>query len=377
MHHPLPTAPKTVRKKNIFLRSYFLLLPLLLCAHSLFAQKIENVQVLLPGRTVVVTYDITGGNSKDEYTVQLTYSSDGGSTFSKPLRSVSGDVGEKIKPGHGKKITWDVLKDVDALLGEDFVFKVVAKGKNGEAGEMIFVEGGTYEMGSNESDNEKPVHRVTVSDFYIGKYEVTIGEFKKFIDATNYQTDADKKGSSYIWTGSKWEERNGVNWRDDVNGNTQTAMHHPVIHVSWNDAAAYCKWAGGRLPTEAEWEYAARGGNKTRGYTYSGSDDIDNVAWYAGNSGSKTHTVGTKQPNELGIYDMTGNVWEWCSDWYGENYYSSSPQNNPQGPSSGSFRVFRGGSFYADDYYCRVADRGYITPVPRYYNFGFRLSRTN
>ena len=112
---------------------YFLPILLLCAAHSLFAQKIENVQVLLPGSTVVVTYDITGGNSTDEFTVALTYSSDGGNNFSKPLRSVSGDVGEKIKPGRGKKITWDVLKDVNALLGEDFVFKVVAKGKNGEA----------------------------------------------------------------------------------------------------------------------------------------------------------------------------------------------------------------------------------------------------
>ena len=218
-----------------------------------------------------------------------------------------------------------------------------------------------------------------MSDFYIGKYEVTVAEFKKFIDATSYQTDAEKEGWSYVWTGSKWEKRNGVTWRDNVGGNRRGSdeMEHPVIHVSWNDASAYAQWAKCRLPTEAELEYAARGGNKSRGYEYSGSNTVDNVAWNDGNSNSQTHRVGTKEPNELGIYDMSGNVWEWCNDWYGENYYSNSPQNNPQGPTSGSSRVLRGGSWTDSPDGVRCADRSGNSPALRSGNVGFRYARTN
>jgi formylglycine-generating enzyme required for sulfatase activity len=152
-----------------------------------------------------------------------------------------------------------------------------------------------------------------------------------------------------------------------------------VEQVSWNDIQSFLKklnTATGkrfRLPTEAEWEYAARGGNKSRGYTYSGSNTLSSVGWHVGNSGSKTHAVGQKQANELGLYDMSGNVWEWCSDWYGRNYYSSSSSNNPKGPSSGSSRVLRGGSWSSSASYCRVADRNNYKPDLRYYNYGFRV----
>jgi formylglycine-generating enzyme required for sulfatase activity len=146
-----------------------------------------------------------------------------------------------------------------------------------------------------------------------------------------------------------------------------------VENVSWHDANEYAKKVGKRLPTEAEWEYAARGGNKSKGYTYSGSNGIDAVGWYYDNSNSKTHPVTQKQPNELGLYDMSGNVWEWCSDWYGEESYSSSPQNNPQGPNSGSRRVLRGGSWPVSDYGCRVANRLRFDPDSGNDSFGFRL----
>ncbi|MBS4027610.1 MAG: SUMF1/EgtB/PvdO family nonheme iron enzyme, partial [Ignavibacteriales bacterium] len=184
--------------------------------------------------------------------------------------------------------------------------------------DMIFVEGGTFEMGSKDGESdEKPVHNVELDDFYISKYEVTQNE---------------------------WQE---------VMGNNPSLFlgdYLPVEKVSWNDIQEFlqilnAKIGGNyRLPTEAEWEYAARGGNKYSDYKYSGSNNIDEVAWYDGNSGNKTHRVGIKKANGLGIYDMTGNVWEWCSDWYGENYYSESSSSNPQGPSNGTYRVLRGGS---------------------------------
>jgi len=154
----------------------------------------------------------------------------------------------------------------------------------------------------------------------------------------------------------------------------------PVERVVWNDVQEFIqrlnKKTGQhyRLPTEAEWEYAARGGNKSHGYKYAGSNNIGDVAWYRKNSRDKTHIVGQKQPNELGIYDMSGNVWEWCSDWYGRKYYKNSPQNNPQGPTTGTFRVNRGGGWYSRSVHCRVANRSSWYPGLRYDYRGFRLA---
>ena len=238
--------------------------------------------------------------------------------------------------------------------------------------EMVKVEGGKFKMGKkNGASNEEPVHKVTLSDFYISKYEITVAQFKEFIDSTGYKTDADKKGKSQIYDGN-WDNREGVNWKCDMAGNIRPAdeYNHPVVHISWNDANEFCKWAGGRLPTEAEWEYAAKGGNKSLGFEFSGSSIIENVAWH---SGSKTYQVGTKDPNELGIYDMSGNVWEWCSDWYAP--YSRKSQTNPKGASTGDYRVKRGGSAHSWNTSCWVFNREFGSLTDSYCNRGFRLVR--
>jgi len=217
---------------------------------------------------------------------------------------------------------------------------------------MVFVEGGTFMMGatseqeSDAFDWEKPAHRVTLSDFYIGKHEVTQAQWKTVM-------------------GSNPSHFKG----DDL----------PVEWVSWEDCQTFIRKLNEltglrfRLPTEAEWEYAARGGNRSRGYKYSGSDDPDEVAWYWDNSGIKTHPVGQKRANELGLYDMSGNVCEWCSDRFDSDYYKNSPRYNPTGPSSGAIRVFRGGSWSYSTRRCRVSNRSGSTPTYRGGNLGLRL----
>ena len=222
---------------------------------------------------------------------------------------------------------------------------------NGVSFEMIYVKGGTFimggtsEQGSDAYNFEKPTHNVTLGDYYIGKYEVT----QKLWMAVMGSNPSYFKGDNL-----------------------------PVENVSWNDVQEFITklnqktGANFRLPTEAEWEYAARGGNKSNGYKYSGSNNIGNVAWYGDNSGSKTHPVGTKSPNELGIYDMNGNVQEWCKDWYGS--YSSGSQTNPTGPSTGSHRVSRGGSWCSIARSCRVSNRGIDYPDNRDDYLGFRLA---
>lgn len=211
---------------------------------------------------------------------------------------------------------------------------------------MVFVEGGAFQRGSPNGvgfNNEHRQDSVTLSDFYMDKYEVTQAEYEKVMG----------KNPSYF-----------------------KCSTCPVENVSSNDAAEYAKKMGKRLPTEAEWEYAARGGKLSKRYNFSGSDNIDDVGWYDGNSGTKTHPVGEKAANELGIYDMSGNVWEWCADWYDSSYYSASPFRNPPGPEKGSNRVLRGGSWTSTDNRCRVTNRSNNLPNVRVSNNGFRCAKT-
>ena len=267
-------------------------------------------------------------------------------------------------------------------LGEVYFVPMNSKNDNILAPIMVEVKGSTFQMGSNDGEaDEKPIHAVTLSDFSIGKYEVTVEQFAEFIKDKNYKTDADKEGWSYLWGGSYYTKKKNINWKCDVSGQIRPKndYNHPVIHVSWNDAKAYCEWLSNktseiyRLPTEAEWEYAARGGNKSSNFKYSGSNIIGDVAWYTTNSDNKTHSIGKKAANELGLHDMSGNVWEWCNDWFDENYYKNKAVIDPIGPASGSFRVFRGGSWLNLSDGCRVSDRYSYSPSLRYGYGGFRV----
>ncbi|MDY0296008.1 MAG: bifunctional serine/threonine-protein kinase/formylglycine-generating enzyme family protein [Acidobacteriota bacterium] len=218
--------------------------------------------------------------------------------------------------------------------------------------EWVKMEAGEFSMGSNDgASDEQPVHRVYLDTYYISKYEVTLDQYDAFCNETGRSRPSDEGWGR----GSR-----------------------PVINVSWDDAVAFCRWMSQetgktvRLPTEAEWEKAARGGNSSRSYKYSGSNNVDAVAWYSGNAGGRTDPVGQKAGNELGIHDMSGNVWEWCADWYNKNYYSRSPARNPAGPSSGSRRVFRGGCWILFASFCRSVYRDSGPPSLRLDSLGFR-----
>ncbi len=237
-----------------------------------------------------------------------------------------------------------------------------------EIPEMVFVRGGTFQMGSNDGDrDEKTVHTVTLSDFYIGKYEVTQKEWQEVMG----NTPSNFKGDNLPVEKVSW-----YNAVEFCNRKSRKEGLTPCYSGSGENIICDFNANGYRLPTEAEWEYAARGGNKSRGYTYSGSNDIDDVGWCDDNSDSISHPVGKKQSNELGIYDMSGNVFEWCNDWYKKNYYSSSPVNNPKGPSNFTYRVLRSSSWEYKSFSCRTTYRNYEAPSNSYSNGGFRLART-
>lgn len=224
-------------------------------------------------------------------------------------------------------------------------------------GEMVLIPAGEFVMGSPDGeghDDEHPQHVVSVDSFYMGKYEVTFEQYDLFCEKTGRTKPSDKG-----WGRGK----------------------RPVINVSWHDAVAFCDWLSElsgdryRLPTEAEWEYACRAGTTTQ-YSF-GEDtrDLGLYSWHKGNAQKQTHPVGTLGANAWGLHDMHGNVWEWCSDWYERDYYSSSPASNPTGSANGEYRVRRGGSWYYFADSIRSADRDGATPDGTFYAMGFRCAR--
>jgi formylglycine-generating enzyme required for sulfatase activity len=277
---------------------------------------------------------------------------------------------------------------------------------------MVRLAGGAFLMGTEDVDGypvdgEGPVHRVTVSPFWIDRYAVTNARFGEFVAASGHVTAAERFGWSFVFSGLLpddfpdtrgvadapwWRQVFGADWahpegsHSDLDGRSD----HPVLHVSWDDARAYCAWTGSRLPTEAEWEHAARGGLEQARYPWGpdlepGGEHRMNVwqgefparntradGWYG------TAPVDTFPPNGYGLHNPTGNTWEWCADWFDPGYYASSPEHDPPGPPTGTHRIMRGGSYLCHDSYCnryRVAARSANTPDSSTGNLGFRCAR--
>ncbi|NQT27505.1 formylglycine-generating enzyme family protein [candidate division KSB1 bacterium] len=239
------------------------------------------------------------------------------------------------------------------LLNPDFTWQF----KQSLVPELVFIQGGEFQMGSNHvlaDEDEKPVHTVRLNDYRMSKTEVNVKQYKIFCDDTGYPMP----------------EVPSWGWHDE----------YPIVNVTWHDAVTYCDWLSQKtgmkfhLPTEAQWEFAARGGTKSKGTIYSGSNRIQSVAWYAGNTDSKgPHPVGTKKANTLGLFDMSGNIAEWCQDYYGKNYYTRCPIENPAGPNLGTHRLVRGGSWKEEAIRCRSTFRYINTSIIPYDFIGFRL----
>ena len=329
---------------------FFLLLSAFTAVCS-FGQTVSNVDVYQEGKKIIITYD----TDKEGCVGGVYCSIDGGNTWSNPLRRVTGDVNKQVQAG-SHRIVGDVLSEREKLAGANICFKVVTNYSarftvNGVSFEMVRVAGGTFRMGAtseqeDEADgDETPVHSVTLSSYYIGKTEVT----------------------QALWQTVMGSNPSGFEGAD-----------LPVECVSWDDCQEFIQKLNSltgrnfRLPTEAEWEFACRGGNNSCGYKYSGSNNLDSVAWYNGDFGGKTRPVGTKATNELGIYDMSGNVREWCSDWHAG--YTSYSQTNPTGPRSGEFRVNRGGNWSDGAWNCRSSFRNIGDPTRRDLDLGLRLA---
>jgi len=244
--------------------------------------------------------------------------------------------------------------------------------------QLICIKGGSFFIGNkNGSDDEKNGKKIFIKDFYIGKYEVTNIEYRNFLNSVKPNASELRR---YINLNGKYKKlKCRIYVKDSVYHVEKGFENYPVNFVSWFGADAYCKFFGGRLPTEAEWEYAAKGGKRSfwsrflRYYLYAGSNELNEVAWYRDNSENKPHKTGLKKANKTNVFDLSGNVAEWCSDWYEADYYKISSEKNPAGPETGRLKVHRGGSWYNTPKILRITNRRASKPVTQNATIGFRL----
>jgi formylglycine-generating enzyme required for sulfatase activity len=360
--------------KKIILISTFVLLAIHVFAA---APVVSNVVATPSSGIVTISYDLAAdGPCK----ITVLVSADGGTSYNIYPSALSGAVGDQVTPGTGKQIIWNPAGD-GMQVGANYKVKVIARDNptqnQDQFTSFIKVEGGTFYNGTSN---------VTLSTFYIDKYEITQNDYHAVM-GVNPSYFAGNPNRPVEW----------VSWYNAIEYCNRRSMQEgymPCYSYStygtdpsnwpsgWNTIAANhtnvsCNWTanGYRLPTEMEWVFAAKGGNQSQGYTYSGSNTIDNVAWYSSNSGSRTWDVGSLASNELGIYDMSGNIWEWCWDIYGN--YPSGAQTDPHGATSGSDRVRRGGSWYGGAYNCTDSWRSNLNATYIQYNIGFRCVRVS
>ena len=296
------------------------------------SQSYSNVRIDQDGLSINILYDMNGKLNRGDK-VALTYSVDNGNNYFF-IDDANGDIGSNILAGKNNEIQWSVV-DKNYIIDNVIRFRIVTIPKG-----MVYVDGGGFSRSAFTKNNNLKEYSVQISSFLMDQTEVTQREYRQVM---------------------------GENASDYAG-----CMDCPVENISWFDAVTYAKKVGKRLPTEAEWEFAANGGTySNNSLKFSGSNNINKVAWYLKNTKAK-QPVGQKVPNKLGLYDMTGNVWEWCSDWYDQGYYQISPELNPTGPKFGIEKVVRGGSWLSNSDFCKTTKRYKLKPDYRDINFGFR-----
>ncbi|MCK5033576.1 MAG: formylglycine-generating enzyme family protein [Calditrichia bacterium] len=299
---------------------------------SINNKPMENIRAILDGSEILVLYDTTDTKTKEKETVEISFHNQDGTRYIND----KGSYGRINSFYNSRPLSNDEISKLTDEQQRKLIFTVFEENRKDVYYNMVYIKGGTFNMGSRKTLDEIPVHRITVNDFYMDKYEVTVIEYLKFCHATKRRPPQQPR------------------WNKDT---------HPIINVSWRDANAYAKWSGKRLPTEAEWEYAARSGKKNNWFAWGNVKPNkkrgDNIAdesvrteyrswnyWQGYYDGFVfTSPVGSFLPNEIGLHDMGGNVKEWCADWYDKTFYKKSPRLNPTGPSKGSRRILRGGSW--------------------------------
>lgn len=434
-------------------------LPAVLSANS--APVVSNVtasQRTDGSKKVDIRYNLADADG-DACAVTVQVSNDNGATWTVPITALTGAVGSGVTPGTGKLIVWDCKVDLPGAFGSQYKVRVCADDR--PVGGMVLIPAGEFLMGNSFTgegySDELPRHAVYVSAFYMDRYEVTNAQYAaalnwakaqgNLITVTSGVVYKYNTGTSYPYCSTtsapagspNYGEYSRITWNGTTFGVTSGKENHPMVVVSWYGAVAYTNWrsamqgkplcydlstwncywnSGYRLPTEAEWEKAARGGAAGRRFPWSDSDYIQHARanYYSSTSytydtsatrgyhplwgvspypytspvgffdgslrykadfnwpGTATSYQTTNGANGYGLYDMAGNVWEWCNDWYSSTYYSSSPYNNPRGPTSGSYRVLRGGCWNYNAYFCRVANRIYAWPNYRSFDYGFRCA---
>lgn len=360
----------------------------LLVSSSLQAQSFQNLTVRQSEDTLYVFYDIFGGREYDLYKIKMEISLDGGISYDITPTNAMGDIKYGISRGLNKRVYWEPLKEGKQINGENIVVRLSGEVLGtSDMLEFVNVNGGEFLMGDNYREgfaDETVIHKIKLYSFEISKYEVTNHQFALFLSQYGdiYVEDGEFKGERIIYELPRGLKFIQGEWKPEAG-----FEYHPVIGVTWFGANEFCRYYGFRLPSEAEWEFAAREGGKivrfgngkdfasAREINFDGSFVDTTDFTEVGENRRMTVNVGGFAPNNINIFQMSGNVWEWCQDWYKLNYYLKGPELNPRGPNLGRYKIIRGGSWFNSAKGVRVTERSFIAPYKFKGDIGFRIVR--